>query len=430
MSTGEEQCLASPYQFMHKMRAVIIGGGFAALSIAKGLRKSHGFTTTIISPNSHFCFIPDMPITFLSPKKFSKRLISLDFEIDHIQHFHQGFVTNVDFANHEVTYVPTADGYASTPTVEKYDFVIFAHGARYAVPADVKEAYGAADDGPLLVNGYSVDDIGAALTREAVEAAKNVVVVGGGATGCEYAAYIAEKTKDCTVTLLTRGPTILPGEKLSAASTTTAIKALRKTGVQVVANVSNNAPGPSKTLTYTVDGEDTTIPADIVIWGAGTAQTPGIGVEGVEVDRQELPQHLPVDTNLRVELDGSAVPFAFAAGGCATVDGTPEPNLVHTAMDHGRLVVKNVTAIRKQIMGDSSIDVRGKETMLFTDKYPGFKLPGEHTPVKAHQELIYLGKKTMMVQAGTKGGTRGATCGRMWTAVKYNIFNKYWYYDL
>ena len=102
--------------------------------------------------------------------------------------------------------VMTDDG----PRVERYDTLIYAVGSRAALGAP-----GVREHAYLLSNPD-----GALAAREVIDrgvAGQRIVVVGGGATGVEAAAEIAEQHPRARITLLSAGP-ILPGLPPSARS--------------------------------------------------------------------------------------------------------------------------------------------------------------------------------------------------------------------
>ncbi|KAG9389518.1 FAD-dependent pyridine nucleotide-disulfide oxidoreductase [Carpediemonas membranifera] len=435
MSTGEEQCLASPYQFMHKLKAIVVGGGFSAVATAKYLHKTHGFETTVIAPNSHFCFIPDIPITFLQPKTFSKRQVSLAFECDHVQNFIQGRVTAIDYAGQEVTYIPTLEGYDPVLTKESYDVLVLAHGLSWAIPTDTLEAFSTTEGAPLLINGYDSNVVGMEGTRTAVQTAKNIVVIGSGATGIEYATYIAKQCPEAKVSILSRSSEVLAAEKLPKKTRKQVDTAVSKLGVDVHPNVTNIQPKEGG-LTYMVPAEEEgavpeekTIDADVVVWAAGTFTAPDITVSmAPEVEDQPMGRTVDVDTHLNVLVGDKPVPFVWAVGSCARIDDKSDCNFVHYMDAQAKLAARNMAVVRKQVMKEPS---RGQETLAHRGRFPQMERGKEYADVgvDTYPHLIYLGKKTLFVEY-SKSGKATVAMNSLITRLKYAVWYKYFHFDM
>jgi NADH:ubiquinone reductase (H+-translocating) len=168
------------------------------------------------------------------------------------------------------------------PHVQRYDTLIYAVGsvAATGVPGAEQFAY-------LLANPD-----GAQAARDAIakiQAGQRIVVVGGGATGVEAAAEIAEQHPEAQVALLCGG-TILGF--MTAKARPRISRTLGRLGVRVHENAS-----VARVLEHGVELADgTRVPGDVTVWAASfsvpqLARTSGLAVD--EIGR------LRVDESLR-----------------------------------------------------------------------------------------------------------------------------------
>jgi NADH dehydrogenase FAD-containing subunit len=159
---------------------------------------------------------------------------------------------------------------ASGPRVEHYDTLIYAVGSRAALGAP-----GVHEHALLLSNPD-----GALAAREVIgggPAGQRVVVVGGGATGVEAAAEIAEQRPQARVTLLSAGP-ILPQLPPSASSSIGAT--LARLGVVVRDN--------ARVTRVLADGivleGGEIVPSEVTVWAASFSVPQLAQVSGLAVD--------------------------------------------------------------------------------------------------------------------------------------------------
>ena len=158
----------------------------------------------------------------------------------------------------------------SGPRVERYDTLIYAVGSLAALGAP-----GVREHAYLLSNPD-----GALAAREVIgrgPAGQRVVVVGGGATGVEAAAEIAEQRPQARVTLLSAGP-ILPGLPASASSSIGAT--LARLGVVVRDN--------ARVARVLADGialeGGEIVPSEVTVWAASFSVPQLARMSGLAVD--------------------------------------------------------------------------------------------------------------------------------------------------
>ena len=221
------------------------------------------------------------------------------------------------YARLEDTNTIAVDGDARTITAKN---IIFATGTR-----------------PRPVPGLEIDGDVVISSREALElpeAPSPVVIVGGGATGVEFA-YLY-RAYDAEVTVVEMLPHLLPSEdeeisrQLERSFSRQGIKAL--TGSRVT-DVKRTPEG----VTLTVEAPDGSASLDCrrVLVAAGVqGNTDGIGLEdvGIEVERS----FVRVDDTMR-----TSVPNIYAIG-----DVTGKMLLAHVAMAQGVLAVEGIAGIR------------------------------------------------------------------------------------
>jgi NADH dehydrogenase len=167
----------------------------------------------------------------------------------------------------------------------------------------------------------------AELRHKDLEAALDIVIIGGGATGVELAAELREASgvyatygfsrlqvkRDVRITLLEGAPRILAPlpERVSNA----ALKLLGERGIRVV----NNCRVTRIDADRVFDAEGNVYPASLCVWAAGIRAPEFLGALGLPVNKGG---QIEVDAQLRVR----GVPGVYALGDCAAcLDGTGKP---------------------------------------------------------------------------------------------------------
>lgn len=192
---------------------------------------------------------------------------------------------------------------------------IIATGARPSVPA----IPGLADA------GY--------LTNETVFGLRalpgRLVVIGGGPIGCELAQAFARFGSP--VTLLERGPQLLPREDRDAAAIVE--RAIAGDGVTIVLNAAVRrveGNGPTRVLVSARDGGETWIEADAILVASGRApNVEGLGLEAAGVECDEA--GVAVDDRLR-----TSNPRVFAVGDVAS-----PLRFTHNSDAQARIAIEN-----------------------------------------------------------------------------------------
>jgi NADH dehydrogenase len=325
-------------------RVVIVGGGFAGLNAAKGLRGVKGMQLTLVDKRNHHLFQPllyQVAMAGLSPADIAAPIRSILSKQSNVRVL-QGEITSVDFPRR----VAIAD-FGELP----YDYLVLACGARHS--------YFGHDEWEEFAPGLKTLEQATEIRRRvltAFEAAERAtdpaekkrlltfVIVGGGPTGVELAGAIGEMSrftlakdfrsidsKLARVILIEAGPRILPSFDESLASRT--VRDLEELGAQVwtsslVTKVDANG----------VEVGEERIRAATVLWAAGVeAATLGRKL-GIEVDRAG---RIVVSSDLTIP----GQPNVFVAGDqahCKDEAGKPLPGVAPVAMQQGRYIARTI----------------------------------------------------------------------------------------
>lgn len=324
---------------------VVVGGGFAGVAAARGLRNTR-CRITLIDRRNHHLFQPllyQVATAALSPADIATPIRSL-FR-------HQG---NVRVCLAEVTGIDTATREVLLGRSRiAFDYLVLATGARHS--------YFGQDSWAAFAPGLkSIEDATAIRSRllRAFEEAENAaadaertawltfVIVGGGPTGVELAGAIAELARhgmdreyraidpaDARVVLVESGPRILP--PFAPALSVAAESSLRMLGVDIrldarVRQVDRDG---------VVIGERH-LAARTVLWAAGVAASPAAEWLGQPRDRSG---RLIVGPDLSVP----GLPGVYAVGdtaACQAWRGGPVPGLAPAAKQAGSYAARAIHA--------------------------------------------------------------------------------------
>lgn len=323
-------------------RIVIIGGGFAGLMLAKGLRKAEA-QVVMLDRNNFHTFQPllyQVATAGLEPDSIAGPLRkSLDKQTNYI--FRMVKVSGVDFEHNKVI-TPIGD--------LSYDYLVIANGATTnyfgqeglrAKVLPLKRVVHALDLRSHILQIFEQIE----LTEDPRIRQKlfNMVVVGGGPTGVEVAGALSElknhilprdysdlDISPMKITLVEGSPRLLNG--MSNASGKNALNYLRKMGVEVLLNT--QVKGYENGI---VDLGGEQIESETVVWAAGVK---GRILSGV-AEEKTLRSRILVDEYNRVKGHENV----FAIGDVALMQSEEYPNghpmLAPVAMQQGKHLAKN-----------------------------------------------------------------------------------------
>jgi NADH dehydrogenase FAD-containing subunit len=183
---------------VNRLAVLVIGAGYAGVMATNRLLGSlsgpeaNRVRVTVVNPRPEF--VERIRLHELAAGSRASVLIPLAEILHRDARLLVGTARHIDADARTVT-VATAAG----EVIERYDHLIYAPGSTAAAPVP-----GAREHAHLLAN---LDGAQAAARQLADSAAgSTVVVVGGGFTGVEAAAEIADRRPDLGVTLLSSGP--------------------------------------------------------------------------------------------------------------------------------------------------------------------------------------------------------------------------------
>ncbi len=333
-----------------KKRIVVVGGGFAGLTIVKLLANS-AYQVVLIDKNNYHQFQPlfyQVAMAGLEPS-------SIVFPFRKLFQHH----ANVFIRVTEVESIDTASKRVSTPLgIVNYDLLVIAIGAdsnffgndhlrRLAIPMkSVSEA--------LFLRNKILADYEKALTATDYEERQSlidIVIVGGGATGVEVAGALAEMKKyiipkdypelnsdEIDIHLIQGGPQLLAG--MSEASSREAKNFLEQLGVNIRLNT--RVTDYDGKFVYLGEGEK--IRTDKLIWAAGIT---GNKVEGLPATSITHGKRLQVNRYSQVE--GFTDIFAVGDIAYMTEEDYPHghPQVAQAALQQARHLAGNLKRMAK-----------------------------------------------------------------------------------
>ncbi len=337
-----------PDKYDNQKRVVIVGAGFAGLTLAKKLSAKR-FQVVLLDKNNYHQFQPllyQVATSGLEPSSISFPLRKI------FQH-----KRNIIIRMTEVTAVSSRTKRVHTGIGDiKYDYLVLAQGAttNYFNNNQLqKNAYSmkSVSEALLLRNTLlqNYDQALNAMNSEQRSSLLNVVIVGGGPTGVELAGAIAEMKnkilpKDYAelnfghmhIYLLEAAPRLLNG--MSAESGNTVVKYLNRLGVEVQANTSvTDYDGETVSLS---NGK--TIRSRCVIWAAGVK---GASIPGFSASTVAAGDRLFVNQNNKVK----DMQDVFAIGDIALMQDDKfikgHPQVAQVAIQQARLLAKNLEKI-------------------------------------------------------------------------------------
>jgi len=336
-------------------RIVIVGGGFAGVTVAQRLERCLPPSTEIVilSAVNHLVFTPMLPEVVgrtISPL----HVVVAGRQLTRRTLWREAHVSRIDRATKEAHYV-RRDGTAAS---ERYTHLILACGAAAnlaEIPGLTSRGYPLKTvlDAIIMGNDLIGNFEAAAIQPEpaARQRLLTVVVIGGGFTGVEVAGHLADlmrairrfypelKQETPRVVLLEQGGSLLPELQHESLSAFT-LRKLRQNGIEVRLQATAVSAGAGA-VQLTAGGA---IETGMIICTVGTAPHPLIKDLGLPLEKGRL----KTDPDLRVT--GAA--DLWSLGDCALVpnaqDGRPCPATAQFAMEQARQLAENLRRLTRK----------------------------------------------------------------------------------
>jgi len=337
-------------------RIVIIGGGFAGMKTAESLEhqflRDRSVIITLISETNALLFTPmlaEVAGSSLEPSHISTPLRSSLPRTN----FVRATVESVDLEKQRVKLTATPSSSEGAPREIPYDQLVLALGAvsNYLGMADVQKH--ALDFKSLLdairVRNRVIEMFERADSEANPEVRRRLltfVIAGGGFAGVELAGALNDfgrgiladypnlRPEDFKVILVHSRDHILPELSESLGRYAQGKMAARGVIFRLNARLTNFQPG----LVVLSDGE---IPAETLVWTAGTAPNPLLHALPIERDKRGA---VIVQTTLAIKDH----PGVWALGDCAAVvdgvTGKPCPPTAQFAIREASVLAKNIRA--------------------------------------------------------------------------------------
>jgi NADH:ubiquinone reductase (H+-translocating) len=336
------------------LRIVIVGGGFAGVTLAEHLnrRVARGVEVVVISSENHMVFTP------MLAEVAGRSLAGLDVVVSGRQiapraTWLTATVTGVDLKKNEVEYTRPDEKIAKL----SYAHLVLACGSEInldVVPGMAAHAYTlrTVGDGFTLGNEVIARFEQAAVEPEDAERQRllTVVVVGGGFTGVEAAGHLFDLMRNIhpfypqlsrnrpRIVLLQRGTRIVPEFQHDSLSEF-ALRKIRQNGLEVLLNTEVQ----EVTARYVRLGTGERINTGLTLCAIGTAPAALIKKIGLPM------QHGRLKTEPDMRVTGAANVWAF--GDCAAVpnawNGQLSPPTAQFALRQAKQLAANLVRVQR-----------------------------------------------------------------------------------
>ncbi|EQC25353.1 hypothetical protein SDRG_16763 [Saprolegnia diclina VS20] len=273
-------------------RIVVVGGGYAGIQFAQSLAYyAPGASITVIEKQTFTFHANGMPRAFVDKSYVPKLFIPLDKALPSHVTLLRGLAVSMTDASVTVQTIDV-DGILAADTTElAFDYCVLATGSSYAAPIKVPE------------NVYTREAIEASVHAaiDAIAAAESILVIGGGAVGCEVAGEIAVKYPTKTVTLVDGNTQLLASANVSEQFRTKVAEGLVAHGVKLVLGErlpSRRTAHSFTRETMTLSG-GTVIASDVQLVCAG--MTPNTSLVAAQHPSLVTPHGINVTTSMQLE---------------------------------------------------------------------------------------------------------------------------------
>ncbi|CBH16059.1 NADH dehydrogenase, putative [Trypanosoma brucei gambiense DAL972] len=347
--------------FLRKPKVVVVGTGWAGCYFVRDTKPQLA-ELHVLSTRNHHVLTPLLPQTTTGTLEFRsicEPITRIQPALAHLPNrFSRCFVYDINFEQKRVDCISvdnTSVGpHALVNTFDvQYDKLVLAHGAQpntFNVPGAVERAcfLREVNEARTIRKRLVQNIMTANLPVTSVEEKKRLlhtVVVGGGPTGVEFSADLAEFLRDdvkninpelvqfCKVTVLEAG------EVFSTFDLRVREWGKRRLDALGVRIVKGNVVAVQEKEVITKSGE--VFSTGLVVWSTGVGPSPL--TKELKVDRTRQGR-ISVDEHLQVLRDGVPIPDVYAIGDCATNESNPLPTLAAVASRQGVYLAKKINA--------------------------------------------------------------------------------------
>lgn len=303
-------------------KLLIIGGGAVGMAVSTGAIRHSDYAVTVISSDKHASYSQcGIPYVLSGDIPAFEQLILKNFE----------FFREIGIEMRLDTKVDSIDLVNSTIRIGAellaFDKLVIATGSTPFIPKNI-------ETGKSLKNVFTLRTLSDGMQlNEALNNAKDIVIIGAGSIGIEVA--IATARRGIRTSLLNRSSTIF-SSSLDPDMAETVISYLEKEGVQVLTeHTATSINGEENVTSVTVNERE--IPADVVLISAGATPEISIASEaGIDIGPTG---GIVTNDRLQVIADGKVIDNAFSGGECAQIYNfvTGKPMLSHLASTARRM---------------------------------------------------------------------------------------------
>jgi len=349
-------------------QTVIVGGGFTGLFTALHLSHHHYPRSVIlIDQNERFCFKPLLYEYFSTEMDGMQVLPKLpELLRDSGVIFVKDRVDSIDLQNRQVK-LSSGDCYSYSNLVLAVGSIT---GYFNVEGADVSALPFWTQKDAIALDRHLHQCLQTAMDIQDPQIRSQlltVAVVGGGPTGVEMAATLADllpnwyaamngNPEEISIVLLNRGEEILKGDINSHLRETAQGELQKRTiPVEVLLQATVTAVMPNA-VEYQCQGKLEILPTYTTIWTAGTTTNPLL--ENLSIPAEHRDQHgrLQVTPSLQL-LD---YPEVFAGGDCAVLENHPLPPTAQVAYQQGYAIANNLKALALGYeVNPAQVNIRG-----------------------------------------------------------------------
>lgn len=303
-------------------KLLIIGGGAVGMAVSTGTTRHSNYDVTVLSSDKHASYSQcGIPYVFSGEIPEFRQLIVRDLEFFREMGIKLRLNTQVDSINLENNTIRIGE------EILVFDKLVIATGSKTSIPKSI-------ETGTSLKNVFTLRTLSDGMyLDEALNDAKDVVIIGAGSIGTEVA--IATARRGIRTSLLNRSSTIL-SSSLDPDMAETVISYLEKEGVQVLTeHIPTSLNGKDNVNSVTVNGRE--IPADVVLISVGVTPDTYLASEaGIDIGPTG---GIVTNDRLKAIANGKVLENVFAGGECTQIYNfvTGKPMLSHLASTARRM---------------------------------------------------------------------------------------------